>query len=92
MGPQMVEIISSLGMLLGCSGIFLYLIKMQNNKLEVLDNKKLDKEMFQEHLKSFGELKTEVKDVRTDMKDVRGMISTNSELLIRVDERISRLK
>jgi len=91
MGANMVEILSSLGMLLGCSGIFLYLIKMQNTKLDDLDNKKLDKEMFKEHLKTFDELKSEVKDVRNDMKDIRGMINSNTELLIRVDERISRI-
>lgn len=89
---MLIEVISSLGMLMGCSGIFLYLIKMQNNKLENLDNKKLDKEMFQEHLKTFSELKTEVKDVRRDMKEISRTIGTNTELLIRVDERISRLK
>ena len=88
---MMVEVLSSLGMLMGCSGIFLYLIRMQNTKLEDLDNKKLDKEMFREHLKTFDELKGEVKDVRKDMKDIHNTINSNTELLIRVDERISRI-
>lgn len=88
---MMIEVISSLGMLMGCSGIFLYLIRQQNVKLSDLDNKKLDKEMFREHLKTFNDLKEEVKDVRRDIKDIHTTINTNTELLIRVDERISRI-
>lgn len=85
------EIISSIGMLMGSAGIFLYLIKLQNQKLNELDERKLDKELFKEHLKTFTELKGEVKDVRTDMKDVHRIIRNNTELLIRVDERIQRI-
>lgn len=86
------EILSSMGMLMGSAGIFLYLIKLQNNKLAELDDKKLDKEMFKEHLKTFDELKGEVKDVRREMGDIRKSINQNTELLIRVDERIARLQ
>lgn len=86
------DALSSLGMLLGSTGIFLYLIKMQNNKLSEIDEKKLDKEIFLEHQKSFDELKSEVKDSRNEMKDLRNMIVTNNELLIRVDERIQRMR
>jgi len=85
------EVLSSIGMLMGSAGIFLYLIKLQNAKLAELDDKKLDKEMFKEHLKSFDDLKGEVKDVRKEMSDIRHEIGKNTELLIRVDERISRL-
>lgn len=88
---MIAEALSSVGMLMGSAGIFLYLIKLQNQKLAELDDKKLDKEMFKEHLKTFDELKSEVKDVRRDMKDIQHTINTNTELLIRVDERISRL-
>lgn len=85
------EVLSSIGMLMGSTGIFLYLIKLQNNKLSELDDKKLDKEMFKEHLKTFDELKSEVKDVRKEMGDIRQEIGRNTELLIRVDERIARM-
>lgn len=85
------EVLSSVGMLMGSAGIFLYLIKLQNAKLAELDDKKLDKEMFKEHLKTFDELKGEVKDVRKEIGSIRGEIGKNTELLIRVDERISRL-
>jgi len=85
------EVLSSIGMLMGSAGIFLYLIKLQNAKLAELDDKKLDKEMFKEHLKTFDELKSEVKDVRKEMMDIRQEIGRNTELLIRVDERISRM-
>jgi hypothetical protein len=85
------EVLSSVGMLMGSAGIFLYLIKLQNQKLAELDDKKLDKEMFKEHLNTFTEFKAEVKDVRRDMKDIQKTINNNTELLIRVDERISRL-
>lgn len=87
---MLVEAMSSLGMLMGSTAIFLFLIRQQNTKLTELDNKKLDKVIFKEHLKTFDELKEEVKDVRTDMKEVRGMVHTNNELLIRVDERIKQ--
>jgi len=86
------EILSSLGMLMGSAGIFLYLIKLQNAKLAELDDKKLDKEMFKEHLKSFGDLKNEVKDIRKEMGDIRHEIGKNTELLIRVDERIAKMR
>jgi hypothetical protein len=89
---MLADIVSSLGMLLGSTGIFLYLIKLQNTKLTELEDKKLDKEMFKEHLKTFDELKSEVKDVRKDMGDIRKSINQNTELLIRVDERIARMQ
>lgn len=86
------DTLSSIGMLMGSTGIFLYLIKLQNQKLAEIDDKKLDKEIFLEHQKSFDELKGEVKDSRNEMKELRQMINTNNELLIRVDERIQRLR
>lgn len=86
------DTLSSIGMLMGSTGIFLYLIKLQNTKLAEIDDKKLDKEIFLEHQKSFDELKGEVKDSRNEMKELRQMITTNNELLIRVDERIQQLR
>jgi len=82
------QIISSAMMLLGSVGIFLFVIKMQNNKLQELDRTKLDKERFETHLKSFDELKDNVREVRDDMAGIRLSINTNNELLIRVDERL----
>lgn len=75
---------------MGTSGLFLFLIKMQNQKLSEMDAKKLDKEIFEAHLKTFEDVKTEVKNITSDIGSLRGTISTNNELLIRVDERIKR--
>jgi len=82
------QIVSSAMMLLGSVGIFLFVVKMQNTKLQELDMKKLDKERFETHLKSFDELKDNVKEVRDDMVGIRSSINTTNELLIRVDERL----
>ncbi len=88
---MLTEFISSAMMLLGTTGIFLFLIKVQNTKLSSLDNKKLDKEIFAEHLKTFVDLKVEVKDIKTDIGDVKTSINKNNELLIRVDERLKQI-
>ena len=87
---MIAELISSAMMVLGTTGIFLFLIKVQNTKLSSLDDKKLNKEIFAEHLKTFADLKVDVKDLRGDVGSIRKSINKNNELLIRVDERLSR--
>jgi len=75
---------------MGTSGLFLFLIKMQNTKLTEMDSRKLDKEIFEAHLKTFEDVRTEVRGITSDIGTLRTTIATNNELLIRVDERIKR--
>ena len=80
------NIISAIAGLIGIVGLFTYILKGLDKKIDKVGNKKLDTQVFNEHLKSFENLRTEVKDVKLDIKHVGTNLNANTEMLIRLDE------